>query len=454
MSAGCCFYGIKIGIAANSCAEINIFTVRFLVEFQNMTNTNAKTSNLIFLVIVAALGYFVDIYDLVIFSIVRLQSFKDIGVRPENMRTDGEFVLNMQMGGLLLGGIFWGIIGDKFGRIKVLFGSILLYSVANFVNGMVHTVEMYGIVRFIAGIGLTGELGAGITLVSETMSKNNRGYGTMIVAVVGLFGAAVAATVASHFTWQTAYFVGGGLGLLLLLLRANTFESGLYKEVKHSDVSRGNFLMLFNNRKRFFKYLFCILIGAPLWYVVGILVTQAPEIGKALHSTTVLSAGTGILYTYFGIAAGDLVAGLFAQLTRSRKLTMMIFHVLSLISVFVYLKTDGINPHQFIWLCLFMGFTCGYWATFVTIASEQFGTNIRATVTTTVPNFVRGALIPITYVFEKLVLHFGIIGSAKLMMVILIVIAFLSMTQLKESFGKDLDYVEDNDVNPNAAFNV
>ncbi|RYY28145.1 MAG: MFS transporter [Sphingobacteriaceae bacterium] len=416
-----------------------------------MPTTAAQNRNIIFLVTVAALGYFVDIYDLVIFSIVRLQSFKDIGIKPENMRTDGEFVLNMQMGGLLLGGILWGIIGDKFGRIKVLFGSILLYSVANALNGLVKDVEMYGIVRFAAGIGLAGELGAGITLVSETISKEKRGYGTMIVAVVGLFGAAVAATVAKHFSWQTAYFVGGGLGVLLLFLRLGTFESGMFKQAEHSHVSRGNMLMLFTDRKRFYKYLCCILMGAPLWFVVGILVTQAPEFGKALQSPATLSAGTGILYTYFGIAAGDLAAGLLAQITRSRKKTMMLFHVLSLISVFVYLKTAGITEQQFVWLCLFMGFSCGYWATFVTIASEQFGTNIRATVTTTVPNFVRGALIPITYIFEKMVSRYGIISSGRIMMTVLIVIAFFSISQLKESFDKDLDYLENDETNQNPA---
>jgi putative MFS transporter len=410
---------------------------------------SAQNRNVIFLVIVAALGYFVDIYDLVIFSIVRLQSFKDIGVKPEDMRLDGEFVLNMQMGGLLLGGILWGIVGDKLGRIKVLFGSILLYSIANFANGLVHSVEMYAFVRFVAGIGLAGELGAGITLVSETLSRTKRGYGTMMVAVVGLFGAAAAATVAKHFSWQTAYYVGGGLGFLLLLLRAGTFESGMFKEAKHTNVSRGNMLMLFTNRKRFFKYLYCILIGAPLWFVVGILVTQAPEIGKALNATDALSAGTGILYTYFGIAAGDLFAGLMAQITKSRKITMMLFHVLSLISAFVYLQSTNVTEQQFIWLCLFMGFSCGYWATFVTIASEQFGTNIRATVTTTVPNFVRGALIPITFIFERLITKYGIISSGRIMMVALVVIAFFSITQLKESFDKDLDYLEEDESKTN-----
>ncbi|MDF3078297.1 MAG: transporter [Sphingobacteriaceae bacterium] len=400
--------------------------------------------NVIFLVIVAALGYFVDIYDLVLFSIVRIHSFKDIGVPDSDMRIDGEYVINMQMGGLLLGGILWGIIGDKFGRIKVLFGSILLYSLANIANGLVTDIHSYAIIRFIAGIGLAGELGAGITLVSETMSKEHRGYGTMIVATIGLFGAATAATVAENFPWQTAYFVGGGLGLILLVLRVGTFESGMYKEAASQRVSKGNFLMLFQGRQRFLKYLYCILIGAPLWFVVGILVTQSPEFGKALNSPDVLSAGTGIFYTYIGLAVGDVVAGLLAQLTKSRRLTMFIFHIVSFVSVIVYLSREGITASEFKYICLFMGFSVGYWATFVTIASEQFGTNIRATVTTTVPNFVRGSLIPITLVFEVFVKQYNIITAAYIMMAILTVIALFALSQLKESFSKDLDYLEED----------
>jgi MFS family permease len=239
------------------------------------------TRNIIFLVLVASLGYFVDIYDLVIFSIVRLESLKDIGISEANIRLQGVYVINMQMFGLLLGGIIWGVIGDKFGRIRVLFGSILLYSIANFANGLVHDINSYAIIRFIAGIGLAGELGAGITLVTETLSKEKRGYGTMIVAVIGLFGAVAAATIAKY-GWRNAYFVGGGLGIVLLLLRLGTFESGMYKNVAQSKVSKGNILILFNNGTRLKKYLYCILIGAPLWYVVGILITQAKEFGVAL----------------------------------------------------------------------------------------------------------------------------------------------------------------------------
>jgi len=401
------------------------------------------TRNAVLLVLVASLGYFVDIYDLVIFSIVRVKSLHDIGVADGDAnRLMGVHIINMQMLGLLVGGIFWGILGDKLGRIKVLFGSILLYSVANFANGMVHDVNMYAIIRLIAGIGLAGELGAGITLVSETLSKENRGYGTMLVAVIGLLGA-VAAAMVSKYDWRTAYYVGGILGIILLLLRLGTFESGMYKTVaKASEVSKGNMLMLFTKWKRFYKYLCCIFIGAPLWYVVGILITQSPEIGKALGAKDTLSAGTGILYSYVGISVGGIFAAILAQLTKSRKLTMLIYLVLSALSVVAYLSAKGITNSQFIWLCFFMGFAVGYWATFVTIAAEQFGTNIRSTVTTTVPNFIRGSLIPINALFNVFVLHYGMINSAYIMMGILTVLALFCLSQLKESFHKDLDYVE------------
>lgn len=401
------------------------------------------TRNAIFLVLVASLGYFVDIYDLLVFSIVRKSSLLSIGVSPADVLPKGVFIINVQMFGLLLGGILWGVVGDKLGRIKVLFGSILLYSIANFANAYVHDVNMYALVRFIAGIGLAGELGAGITLVTETLSKEKRGYGTTIVAVIGLFGAAAAVMVAKY-GWQNAYKVGGCLGILLLLLRLGTFESGMFKNIERSEVSKGNFFMLFTNWGRFKKYLYCILIGAPLWYVVGVLVTLSPEFGgpKALAATEPLNAGDGILYCYIGIAIGGIFAGILSQVTKSRKLTMMVFLLLTVVSVVCYLSAKGLNAKEFVWLCFFMGCTVGYWATFVTIAAEQFGTNIRSTVATTVPNFVRGSLIPINLAFSAFVTHYGMITSGYIMMAILTVIALFSLSQLKETFHKDLDYVE------------
>ncbi|MDB5032483.1 MFS transporter, partial [Mucilaginibacter sp.] len=280
--------------------------------------------------------------------------------------------------------------------------------------------------------------------VSETLSKERRGYGTTIVAMIGLLGAVAAAWV-GKYDWRTAYYVGGGLGIVLLLLRMGTFESGMFKNIKDSNVSKGNILMLFNNGKRFLKYLYCILIGAPLWYVVGVLVTQSPEFGKALGAKVPLSAGDGILYTYVGISVGGIFAGLLAQLTKSRKTTMLVFLLLSVVSVVLYLNAKGITTTQFIWLCLFMGFAVGYWATFVTIASEQFGTNIRSTVTTTVPNFVRGSLIPVNALFNMCVIHYGMIQSGYIVMFVLTAIALFALSQLKESFHKDLDYIEEED---------
>jgi Arabinose efflux permease len=395
------------------------------------------------LVIVAALGYFVDIYDLVIFSIVRIQSFHDIGIPEGDMRIKGEYVLNMQMGGLLLGGLLWGLLGDKFGRIKVLFGSILLYSLANIANGFVHNVESYALIRFIAGVGLAGELGAGITLVSESMHRDKRGYGTMVVASVGVLGAVAAYYISELFDWRSAYFVGGGMGLLLLVLRVGTFESKMFKEVVGKPVEKGKLSMLFTDGDRLRRYIYCMLIGLPIWFVVGILVTQAPEFGKALNAPATLSAGKGILFTYLGLSLGDVIAGLLAQLTRSRRLAVLLFQVLIIATSAWYLSSEGLTEQRFHWIAFFMGIAIGYWATFVTIASEQFGTNLRATVTTTAPNFVRGALIPSTLLFEFFVKHTGIITAAYIMVFLLTGIAVFALSRLKESFNRDLDFVED-----------
>lgn len=409
-----------------------------------MTTKPAHSSkNVLFIIIVASLGYFVDIYDLVIFSIVRVQSFHDIGIPLDEMRVGGEYVLNMQMGGLLLGGIIWGVIGDKYGRIKVLFGSILLYSFANMANAYVYNIHSYAIIRFIAGIGLAGELGAGITLVNESMDKNKRGYGTMMVAAIGVLGALAAFYVSTHFDWRHAYIVGGVIGLFLLVLRVGTFESGLFKSAAPKNIQKGRISMLFTSRKRLMRYVYCLLIGLPIWFVVGIFITQAPEFGRALGAPETLSAGKGILFAYIGISLGDIFAGLLAQVTRSRKLAVFIFQILIIISSAWYLSSTGITEEKFHWLAFFMGLGVGYWATFVTISSEQFGTNLRATVTTTAPNFVRGALIPSTFLFEFFVHRFDIITAGFIMIFGLTAIALFALTQLKESFNKDLNYWEE-----------
>ncbi|TDS17256.1 MFS transporter [Sphingobacterium paludis] len=394
------------------------------------------------LVLVASLGYFVDIYDLIIFSIVRVESFRDIGLAEEYMRSEGEFVLNMQMAGLLIGGLIWGIIADKYGRLRVLFGSILLYSLANVYNGFVQDVSTYAWVRFIAGIGLAGELGAGITLVSESMSKGKRGYGTMIVAGVGVLGAILAYFISEWFSWRTAYFVGGGMGICLLFLRVGIFESGVYRQQEHKDVPKGDIRLLFGHKERLLRYVYCLCIGLPIWFVVGVLVTQAPEIGKALSAQTPLSAGKGVMFTYLGISLGDVMAGILAQWLKSRKKVVFLCQILIILFSLVYLSSDGITEQKFLSLAFLMGVGVGYWATFVTIAAEQFGTNLRATVATTAPNFVRGALIPSTILYGWLLTHVGILYAAMGVTLLLSAIAIFALTRLKESFNKDLNYVE------------
>lgn len=400
------------------------------------------------IVIVAALGYFVDIYDLLLFGIVRKASLTDLGLIDQANRDAGEFLISMQMYGMLLGGILWGILGDKKGRLSVLFGSIFIYSVANIANGMVHSVEAYAFWRFIAGIGLAGELGAGITLVAESLPKNKRGYGTMIVAAVGLTGAIVANLVYQTFgDWRLCYYAGGVLGLVLLVLRVSVRESAMYHQVKEEGSERGNFLSLFTDKERFIKYLRCILIGVPLWFLVGVLMTFAPEFAKALgvEGAETIKAGQAIAWCYGGLVVGDIFSGLLSQYLKSRKKVMAIFLTLNLLMVFVYLNAHGISGSLFYLLCMGMGFSVGYWVIFVTIAAEQFGTNIRATVTTTVPNFVRGSLpgIILMYQFFRDKTFAGdILEAGMLVGSILAVISFLSLWKMKETFHANLNYTE------------
>ena len=400
------------------------------------------------IVIVASLGYFVDIYDLVLFSIVRVKSLNGIGItEAAEVTNQGLYLLNMQMGGMLLGGILWGILGDKRGRLSVLFGSILLYSLANIANGFVQNIDQYGWMRLIAGIGLAGELGAGITLVSETLPKEKRGYGTMIIATVGVSGAMVAYWVGETFGWRNAYFIGGGLGLALLLLRAGVFESGMFEETKKSDVKRGNFLSLFTNSARLSKYIRCLLVGVPFWFLAGILITLAPEFGKVFKLQGPVTGGLSIFWCYFGLTLGDFTSGGLSQLFKSRMRTLQVFILASAVAVSYYLfGLHGANTTMFYTACFFVGYAGGFWALFVTVSAEEFGTNIRSTVATTAPNFARGALVLITIVFKFLKgkPSLGLVGAAAIIGAVLLVLAFISASTLPETYGKDLDYVEED----------
>lgn len=393
-------------------------------------------------VITAALGFFVDAYDLLLYSIVRNQSLMDMGLGGDRLLTVGIDLLNAQLIGMLVGGVVWGVLGDIYGRRSVLFGSIILYSIATFANGFAGNIPVYAACRFIAGLGLAGELGAGITLVSELMSKENRGYGTMIVAAVGVLGVVTASLVGDRFPWRTAYFIGGGLGFMLLLLRLGVSESMLFNRIKTAKVSRGNFIALFTNAGRLKKYVCLILIAMPIWYAIGILITFSPELGEALGLKVVPKAGTAIMLYYLALTFGDFTNGFLSQLFKNRKKIIAVFMLFSLFFCLAYFTIGGRSLTMFYTLCFLIGWSSGYWAVFVTVSAEQFGTNLRATVAITAPNFVRGLTAIMTIAFKSMKNSLGTLPGAALIGVITILIAFIALSQLEETYGKDLDYTE------------
>jgi MFS family permease len=401
-------------------------------------------------VIVAALGYFVDIYDLLLFTIVREPSLQDLGVSLQ----DGKAVLaastkiiNWQMVGLLIGGIVWGIMGDKKGRLSVLFGSIILYSVANFITGFVQTTDQYAYARFVAGIGLAGELGAGITLVSELLPKTKRGIGTSLVAGIGLFGA-VFAYFTFKFTddWRLCYKIGGGLGIALLFLRISVAESGMFKQVKQQNVSRGNLLSFFTNSRRFKKYMLAILIGLPTWYVIGILVNYSNRFANAFYGDNKIESGRAIMYAYAAIAIGDILVGLVSQYFKSRKKALYLFYLFTILSG-IFFFSGAIKSDTTMYIaCAMLGFSTGFWAIFVTMGAEQFGTNLRATAATTIPNMVRGALPLINIMFLNVFQKdwgWDIVKSGIITGVIVMGITLIAAYFTEETFHKDLNYVEE-----------
>ena len=427
-------------------------------------HTQHSNRKIIAIVVVAALGYFVDIYDLVLFGVIKAESLKQImiGTSPALQAATGKFLFNMQMIGMLIGGVIWGVLGDKRGRLQVLFGSILLYSLANIANAFVSDISTYAVIRIIAGIGLAGELGAGITLVSEMMSKEKRGYGTMIIVTFGALGAVFASLVGSkgdYFSqiifnltnvqlasWQVAYIIGGLMGFTLLFLRIGTIEPHYFKAIKSkNEIKKGSFKLIFSSKTNRIKYLHCILIGIPIWFIIGLIIMNSKDDFGPWVGLKNIENGTAVMYTYIGLSFGDLISGLLSQVLKSRKKVVFLYLCFTAILTLVFLFFGkGMTATTYYFFCFLLGTGTGYWAIFVTIAAEQFGTNIRSTAANTIPNFVRGSVNVIMLLFSLLLASQLSVGiSAFLIGAFFIGLAFYSLSQLKETFGKELDYIEE-----------
>ncbi len=427
-------------------------------------HTQHSNRKIMAIVVVAALGYFVDIYDLVLFGVIKAESLKQImvGTSPALQAATGKFLFNMQMIGMLIGGVIWGVLGDKRGRLQVLFGSILLYSLANIANAFVSDISTYAVIRIIAGIGLAGELGAGITLVSEMMSKEKRGYGTMIIVTFGALGAVFASLVGSkgdYFSqiifnltnvqlasWQVAYIIGGLMGFTLLFLRIGTIEPHYFKAIKSkNEIKKGSFKLIFSSKTNRIKYVHCILIGIPIWFIIGLIIMNSKDDFGPWVGLKNIENGTAVMYTYIGLSFGDLISGLLSQLLKSRKKVVFLYLCFTAILTLLFLFFGkGMTTTTYYFFCFLLGTGTGYWAIFVTIAAEQFGTNIRSTAANTIPNFVRGSVNVIMLLFSLLLASQLSVGiSAFFIGAFFIGLAFYSLSQLKETFGKELDYIEE-----------
>jgi MFS family permease len=396
-----------------------------------------------FAVGVAALGYFVDVFDMWLFANFRVPSLKSLGISGDDLKNVGADLQNCQQAGFLVGGFLWGIMGDKRGRVSVMFGSILLYSISTLLNSFVTSVPQYGMLRFFTGLGLAGEIGAGITLVSELLPKEKRGYGTTIVATLGVAGAIGAAYVGKTMSWQHAFILGGAMGFTLLCLRLLVWESGMYSSMaSQGDVKRGSLGLIFGSWSRAARFICCIFAGVPIYLVFGLIVFFSPEIGAALGIKETINVPDVMLWASIGITGGDLVSGLLSQKMRSRKAPMWLFTIAGFIVCVTLCKGYVTTAKGYETASGLLGLFAGYWACLITTTAEQFGTNIRATVTTTVPNLVRASAIPLAFGFKTLSAQSNALNAALLLTLAYFLVSFVGLIGLKETYGKNLDYLE------------
>jgi len=395
-------------------------------------------------VLVAAMGYFVDVTDLWLFSNLRVASLRDLGLSDDQVTDTGALLLNSQQIGLLVGSVIWGVMGDRRGRASVMFGSIFLYSVGNILNAFVTSVPQYVALRFITGVGLAGEIGAGITLVCEILPRDKRGIGTTFVTGLGVAGAILAALMGKYLSWRTAFFVGGCLGLGLFFLRVFTHDSGLFERMSEERaIKRGSIKQLVTTPDLLVRFLSCVASGMPIYLTFSIFAVFSPEIAPALGIKESVSISDVMLCVSVGLTLGDVLAGVISQLARRRKGPLIFLVLMNFVAAVTITMGLSRSSLGYLVLVFILGLTSGYWACLITTSAEQFGTNIRATVTTMVPNFVRATAIPITILFIQVKKYLSIQNTVLLVTFIVFSAAFWGLSRLRESFHADLDYYEE-----------
>jgi len=405
--------------------------------------SGAQKSGVALSVAAAALGYFVDLYDIVIFGVVRVVSLNDLGITGADNTSWGIHLLNLQMTGMLIGGVLWGVLGDIVGRRAALLATIGIYSLANVANGFVTSVEQYAVLRFIAGVGLAGELGMGVTLVAELMPARYRGYGTTVIAFLGLLGALAASYVGVLLPWRLAYFAGGGMGLLVMALRwYGLRESAMFAARRAQAQHQGDVRLLFKSLPTFGKFLAVIAVGVPIWYISALFVNLAPEYGRALKLTAPLSVAEALRWQAIGLAIGSAATGLLSEWLHSRKRVLYGCFAALIGLVGLLLSLDGASVTAYCVVMFAIGLGQGYWTVFITTSAEQFGTNIRATVATSVPNFVRAMIVPITLSLKAIWDATGLVGGTLLIGALVFGVALAALWSLPETWGKNLDYTE------------
>lgn len=393
---------------------------------------------------VVALGYFVDIFDITLFGMLRVESLKELNFIGDDLLTKGQMLINAQVFGMLIGGFFFGILGDKKGRLSSLFASIILYSIGNLANAFVHDIHSYMICRFISGVGLAGELGLGVTLVCEVLHKDLRGMGTAFVATVGVLGAVLAGVLVEMLPWRACYLIGGSMGLVLLFLRVSVKESVMFQNLDHQKKSsKGSLRLLFSSKEKIKRFMLCIFVGMPIWFVAGVVMTLSPELAVALGVNEPILASRSIAISYLGLAVGDFLSGLLSQYFKSRKKVLIIFEFFTIFCLIVlYLSSKGNSANYFYVICFFIGIGAGFWALFVTVSAEQFGTNLRATVATIVPNLVRSSLILMNLYLFYLRSYFNFVTASVITGVTVFTLCLIATMLLSETFAKDLNYTE------------